>query len=488
VIPKPRSGEPEPVPGRHRDQITRRLRGSRRICWLSAALSAVVVVGFHRPSAVGRLDVATVFFVFASTWLVVMLGLAGRGRSFGHLPVAEGRVVALLPTYNEDPRTLHACIASLLAGTRVPDVIHVVDDGSVVPAPEFVHPRVVWHRTVNQGKRAAQVHGLDREPAADFVLTVDSDSIVDVRALEEMLRPMSDPQVQAATGTCLVRNRTQNLLTRLTDLEFVGGNFVMRRARSALGAVAPTSGPLAIYRAEIVRDNRDDYLASGTYGDDRRLTHYSLLRGKVVLCENAIVEMEMPTTLPTIFRQRVRWSKGYVKYLPWELGHLSGPALFLRMLNTALIGCMPFVLVAAFVIAPVTQHKFYWLAWAYWCTLLYAQTLPYAVGRPMMTATARWSTWLIATPFLIALQFVVLRPALYVAVLQVRNDDWVTRDAPADTPSTWQSEIFFPAPLDGDADETAASIFAQLGEATGPATPPGPQSPAEILLSQLGNA
>jgi hyaluronan synthase len=288
--------------------------------------------------------------------------------------------------------------------------------------------RVVWHRTPNQGKRAAQLVGLDCEPDADFVLTVDSDSILDRFALEEILRPMSDPTVQAATGTCLVRNRSRNLVTRLTDLEFVGGNFVTRRARSRLGAVAPTSGPLAIYRAEILRDNREDYLTSGTYGDDRRLTHYSLLRGRVVMCDRAIVEMEMPTNVATLYRQRVRWFKGYVKYLPWELAHLSGAALALRLWNTVLVAVMPLVLAAAFVLVPLTQHTFYWQPWAYWCVLLYAQTLAYAVGRPHMPARERWLTWLVGTPMLIPLQFVVLRPALVNAVFRVRDDQWVTRD------------------------------------------------------------
>lgn len=201
-----------------------------------------------------------------------------------------------------------------------------------------------------------------------------------------------------------------------------------------MGAVAPTSGPLSLYRAEIVIANRDDYLTSCTYGDDRRLTHYSLLRGRVVVCDTAIVEMEMPATIRTLYKQRVRWSKGYVKYLPWELAHLSGAALFLRVWNTVLIGVMPFVFVTAFVVAPLTNHKMYWVAWVYWCALLYAQTLTYAIGRPWMSARERWLTWLLGTPFLIALQIGLLRPALYHAALTIRDESWATRDV---EPGAW---------------------------------------------------
>jgi hyaluronan synthase len=435
--------------GRHRDHAEwRRLLTSKRACRIGALISLSIVVGFHGSLSHGSWDVATAFFVMASVMLVMNLALASRSPSYRGLPAAPGKVVALVPSYNEDPKTLHDCIRALLAGTRVPDVIHVVDDGSTTPAPRFEHPRVVWHRTANRGKRAAQIHGLDFEPKADFVLTVDSDSILDRHALEEILRPMSDPTVQAATGTCLVRNRTQNLLTRLTDLEFVGGNFVMRRSRSSLGVVAPTSGPLALYRAGIVLDNRDDYLTSGTYGDDRRLTHYSLLRGRVVVCDTAIVEMEMPSTLPTLYRQRVRWFKGYAKYLPWELGHLSGPALFLRLWSTVLLAVTAFVLLAAFVVQPIVNHHVEWEALVYWSSLLYVQTLSYAVGRPHMSRRSRWVTWLVGTPWLIVLQFFVLRPALYNAVLRVRNDAWVTRDvAPAVGVRERPTTVWLPEPV-----------------------------------------
>jgi hyaluronan synthase len=415
--------------GRHRDRgERRRLLNSRLVAWVSAIASAFIISGFHQTSWHDNWSIETGFFAGVSAMVVVMLILSANGKSFRHLPVAPGKVVALVPAYNENPYTLHACVWSLLNGTVVPDAIHVVDDGSAYPCAAFDHPLVTWHRTPNQGKRAAQIHGLRHQLDADFVLTVDSDSIVDKYALEELLRAMSAPNVQAVTGTCLVRNRSENLITRLTDLEFVSGNFVARRARSAVGAVAPTSGPLSLYRAAIVIDNAEDYLTSGTYGDDRRLTHYSLLRGRVVVCDTAIVEMEMPDTLRSLYRQRVRWCKGYVKYLPWELAHLNGAALLLRVWNTVLIAVMPFVFVTAFVLVPVTTHKVYWVAWVYWCLLLYAGTLTYAIGRPWLSRRQRWLTWLIGTPFLIVLQLFVLRPALFHAGLTIRNEKWGTRD------------------------------------------------------------
>jgi hyaluronan synthase len=358
--------------------------------------------------------------------LLLYLGLAAKGRRFTHLPVAKGRVVAIIPTYNEDPDTLHAAIRALLSGTVTPDVIHVVDDGSRVPAPVFLHPKVRWHRQPNAGKRHAQVTGL-RGEHADFVLTVDSDSIAYSTALEETLRAMSDPRVQAVTATTVVRNRVANLLTRITDVEVVTGNFVMRRARSVLGAVAPTSGPFALYRSPVFFDNVADYLASGTYSDDRRLTHYALLRGQVVACDEAVVEMVMPESAGEMFRQRTRWFQGYFRYLRWELVNLSGAVLLMRVWSLILLISYPLIMVFAVVVLPVTAGFLYWEAWGYWLLILYAQTLHYLVSRPGLSLRSRFLAWVFLTPLVFAVQTAVVRPAMYYATTRVRRDGWGTR-------------------------------------------------------------
>jgi hypothetical protein len=63
-----------------------------------------------------------------------------------------------------------------------------------------------------------------------------------------------------------------------------------------------------------------------------------------------------------------------------------------------------------------------------------------------MSAGERWLTWLIGTPMLIGLQFFVLRPALFNAVLRVRNDQWVTRDPkpPRASPVRWPGDTVLP--------------------------------------------
>ena len=61
-------------------------------------------------------------------------------KSFTHLPPAAGRVLAIIPVYNEDKDLVHEVVRSMLKQTFLPDAIHVVDDGSAKPLETFDRP------------------------------------------------------------------------------------------------------------------------------------------------------------------------------------------------------------------------------------------------------------------------------------------------------------------------------------------------------------
>src|SRR4051794_25692353 len=154
----------------------------------------------------GVVGFTLVYFMITSVWW----------RSFTHLPLPRGKVVCVVPVYNEEDQFVHQVIKSILRQTVLPNLIHVVDDGSRVPVTPYEHPLVRWHRIENSGKRHAQAHALRMHDPSEFefILTVDSDSVLDDDALENMLRPFSNPKIMAATGMIYTRNWKNNLLTR----------------------------------------------------------------------------------------------------------------------------------------------------------------------------------------------------------------------------------------------------------------------------------
>jgi hyaluronan synthase len=350
-------------------------------------------------------------------------------RSFRHLSPANGRVIAIVPAYNEDTELLHAAVRSLTNQTILPDEIHVMDDGSVFPVEPFDHPLVTWHYQTNQGKRHAQANILKRfSPNAwDFILTVDSDSVCDPDALEHMLRSMSDPRVQASTGMILVRNWRKNFLTRLTDINVVTSCLLFRMARSWLGVVTPTSGALAIYRAALVYDNLDDYVSSGTAGDDRRLSFYALLRGQVVGVPEAVVETKLPETWGGIFNQRMRWSKSAWLGIPFVLTNIRMLALVFYMYPLIFALMWPFVLALLLKIWADYGTPTVLYGLLFWVVVAVTQTAIYAMYRPSFTARDRWTQWLLS-PLYPILGIVILRPAAYWALTKLRSTSWHTRE------------------------------------------------------------
>jgi hyaluronan synthase len=84
------------------------------------------------------------FWAFTATVLLwsVLAHVGTRGR-YRHLPVAPGRVLAVIPAYNETTAAVHATVHAILRQTIACDIV-VVDDGSVTPVQAFPHPRVRW--------------------------------------------------------------------------------------------------------------------------------------------------------------------------------------------------------------------------------------------------------------------------------------------------------------------------------------------------------
>lgn len=373
-----------------------------------------------------------VFFTVIGLLITYFLLSGIYWRSFTQYAPAAGRVLAIVPGYNEEPELIHAAIRALLRQTILPDQIVVVDDGSAVPIPEYHDPLIRWLRVPNGGKRHAQAHALRLfEPGEfDFILTVDSDSVLDEDALEHMLRAMEDSRIQACTGMIFMRNWNTNFLTRLTDINVVTSCLLFRMSRSILGIVTPTSGALALYRSEIIYDNLDDYLNSGTAGDDRRLSFYALQRGQVVGVSEAVVCTELPDTWRGIFHQRLRWSKSAWLGIPFVLTNLRWLALVFYMFPLVFSLMFPFVLITLVTAAIRFHNTVLYQGLLFWEVCAITQTAIYAIYRPGFTTRQKLTQWALSPVYPI-LGMIILRPAAYWALTKLKSDSWHTREVPS---------------------------------------------------------
>lgn len=405
-----------------------------------AALAAATVV-VHLQS---KSPILTFYWWFGMLVIVLCLVSFLKGRSFTHLPLAPGRTVAIIPAFEEPTENLHRTVWSLLAQTHPVDEIHVIDDGSTQhPVQPFEHPRVHWHRQENKGKRGAQVtvlrHLQSQGKRFDFVLTIDSDGEPFPDALEQQLRAMSNPKIQATTGMIYIRNFEESWVSRAADIDIGTSCVMMRSSRSMLGALETTSGALALYRAELLYDHLDAYEVECGTGDDRWLALRALMRGEVVAVNEAGVITDMPTTLKKTYRQRLRWARSWWWMLPFVYARLSLKQLISPTFGLLQLVITPVMLAWTLVMTLMTLGGRYHnpgVALVYlgvYIVVRFGQSGLYVLMRPDMTSRQRWRSWLVGTPTSVFMNIVLLCPTRYWALFKLRDNAWQSRGLTAKT-------------------------------------------------------
>jgi hyaluronan synthase len=254
------------------------------------------------------------------------------------------RVVVAVPVYNEDPALLDRCLWALANQSRQPNVVHVVEDG---PSSDYAILREHWTRQrqgrvrfqwtclpENGGKKAAQSIVFCSHPDADIFITVDSDTTLEFRAVEEGLKPFADPRNASVAGVEENFNKRVNWLTRTVAVRNTYYQLTVWGAQSVLGDLLVNRGTFALYRAWIIREIVPAYVGETfigrpiKLGDDAALTLFSSAHGRTVQQLSAFSLPMHPEKLSHHFRQWTRWARGAairncwrVHYLPvWSYG------------------------------------------------------------------------------------------------------------------------------------------------------------------------
>jgi hyaluronan synthase len=180
----------------------------------------------------------------------------------------------------------------------------------------------------------------------------------------------------------------------------------------------------------VVYDNLEDYLTSGTAGDDRRLSFYALLRGDVVGVTEAIASTELPTTWSGAFHQRMRWSKSAWLGVGFVVTNLRALIVFFYVMPLVFCLLWPFIVAALVTLAvrynnPVFYHGLVW-----WVVCSITQSAVYAIYRPGFTLRQRWAQFALS-PIYPLLGLVVLRPAAYWSLTKLKSTSWHTREVVA---------------------------------------------------------
>lgn len=280
------------------------------------------------------------------------LALWSRARVPYHRAPLRGvltpMVSVIVPAYNEGV-LLARCVESILQDRYQNKEVIVVDDGSSDDTWDVMkqfrgRPHVTLLRQANAGKAVALNKGM-AQARGEVLMFVDADGVFSEHTIKAMLAGFDDPRVGAVCGNDapVNLNRLQpQLLTLLTHV-----TAMVRRALAQVNCLTIVSGNCGAIRREVL--HKIGGFTPGLLGEDLELTWRVREAGyRVSFQPTAMVYAEVPATMGSLWRQRVRWARGYVQTLRMHKNMLGNP-------HFGVLGMYLVINVVSMVVAPILQ-------------------------------------------------------------------------------------------------------------------------------------
>jgi cellulose synthase/poly-beta-1,6-N-acetylglucosamine synthase-like glycosyltransferase len=224
-------------------------------------------------------------------------------------------VTIIVPSYNEE-NTVAASVDSLLALDYPKDKLSIilVNDGSTDRTQEVLeryrsNPQVVILSKENGGKHTALNLAL-KSVRSELVGCLDADTFVSPDALLKIVPYFENPSVMAVTPSIKV-HEPRTILQLIQKVEYSFGIFI-RRMYASMNAIVVIPGAFSIFRAEVFQKlggyRKAHFTEDMEMGLRMQKHHY-----RIVNSLSASVYTTAPRRFPELYRQRVRWTYGYLK-------------------------------------------------------------------------------------------------------------------------------------------------------------------------------
>lgn len=381
-----------------------------------------------------------VFLVFLNRYVLGNFLRWIRRKRF-ETPAAayEPPVTVIVPMYNEG-KGVAETIRSIINQTYPIEKLRVIvvddcsSDDSVQwacaaarSAPERV---TILKNQTNVGKRIGILSAV-RRTSDEFIVSVDSDVVLEPTAIGSLMKGFGDPAVGAVGGRVRARNASENWITRLQAIKYYFAYEYFKNVELAFHSVLCLSGCLTAYRRtilvdlEAVLENRNVLGVPIKYGEDRYLTRQVIKAGhETFMTQEANCWTFVPNTLRGYWSQQLRWRRSVLIDFLCGLSHswklhpfvaLSYASIFAMLVGYPLL-----------IAESLANGMFFPLA-AFHLLVLTVLGVLYGAGTRKWPRNERvHPLWFLPMAFVLPTVYLILTP---LAMFTLDSSSWETRNA-----------------------------------------------------------
>lgn len=248
-------------------------------------------------------------FIF-STYFVIWNEGAGKEKRLPPPETYPG-VSIVIPSYNSKS-TIFRCIeACKKMEYPLPVEIIVVEDGSTDGSCEMLEKAEgirLLKNPRNMGKSCALNHGISCAKG-EVVGCIDSDTYPEKSTIMKAVRHFYDKKNVGAVVVFICVNEPRSILQRIQEIEYWVSFGFFFRVIDHISSIYVTPGPTAFYRKAVLE--KIGMFDEKNLSEDLEIALRMQKEGyHIAACHDARVMTEVPSSLPKLYRQRLRWYRG----------------------------------------------------------------------------------------------------------------------------------------------------------------------------------
>lgn len=224
-------------------------------------------------------------------------------------------VTIIVPCWNEE-KTVTKTVLSLLDLNYPKDKLSilVVDDGSTDKTWEVISqfskfPNVKIIKKENGGKHTALNLGISISQS-EFIGCLDADSEAEKNSLIKLITYFNkDKELMAVSPSILVKN-AKTIIQKAQIAEYQMSVY-LKKMLGFVGGIHVTPGPLTIFKREVF-ERIGEYRHAHSTEDMEIAYRMQTNHMKIDQCHDAYVYTNTPNTVKKLFKQRVRWTYGFL--------------------------------------------------------------------------------------------------------------------------------------------------------------------------------